>query len=173
MDSVAWLGTNCTLRMRAFLNLKSWDYSGWLFRRKMCRHSGWETTRAEVEGGEVGFEAFLGSPTGRDLAHTLTFLLWLKQILQKERQSLRGLGMSGKKQPARQAQESNIPWPLFPGDFTGLERDQKAGGTQRLAGTLGPGAHLLVSTKGTSSSQESFITSNSTSILRQIQFCSH
>lgn len=82
-------------------------------------------------------------------------------------------GWAGKTQPAQQAQEFNIPWPLFPGDITGLERDQKAGGTQKPAGTSGPGAHLLVSTKGTSLSQESFITSNSTSILRQMQFCSH
>lgn len=132
MDSVGWLGTDRALRTRAFLNLKSWGYSGWLFRRKMYRHSGWETTRAEVEGGEVGFEAFLGSPTGRELAHTLTFLLWLKQTLQMERQNLRGLGMSGKDatyttSPGIQHPMASVPWGFhWPGKRPESRRDSEA-----------------------------------------------
>ena len=159
--------TNYALKMRDFLDHKSWDYMGRPVRRKIHKDWGWEAARAEVEG-EEGTWSISGSPLGTPCTHSDLFTGDPRNPHQVEIQSLRGCRMS----------QREGTWPLWlkPGTETSHgvsclghstsrgRRDQKAGAAQSLPVRF---------CKGDLPFQESCVTSNLTSISSQIQFCSH
>lgn len=54
VHSVGFLGSKCTLKMRAFFNSKSWDYIGSRLGERWDEYLAWETAKLEGRGGRPG-----------------------------------------------------------------------------------------------------------------------